>query len=207
MRNWYAQSWFIFLESKSRLFHVFLSVFRSIFKSCLSYKTSRKTFILVRQPVYLRIPSYAFASAEHRACLFENLWGFNRITVTYQSFDLIQKTIHTINRIRANTPDTMPTINTERDKKNISLKKKLSFYKKGGGGSCFQNCPIYVNHSCVVRYKMYFFFQNNPKNLDPSYKTDLDFWDCFGRRNYIFRIIFEEGENPFYSRTHKYDWK
>ena len=28
--------------------------------------------------------------------------------------------------------------------------------------------------------KMEFFsFQNNPKNLDKSYKTDLDFWDCF----------------------------
>ena len=23
---------------------------------------------------------------------------------------------------------------------------------------------------------------NNPKDLDPSYKTDLDFWDCFGRK-------------------------
>ena len=26
-----------------------------------------------------------------------------------------------------------------------------------------------------------FFFQNNPKNLDLSYKTDLDLWDCLGR--------------------------
>ena len=23
-----------------------------------------------------------------------------------------------------------------------------------------------------------FYFQNNLKNLDPSYKMDLDFWDC-----------------------------
>ena len=23
--------------------------------------------------------------------------------------------------------------------------------------------------------------QNNPKNLDPSYKMDLDLWDCLGR--------------------------
>ena len=23
-------------------------------------------------------------------------------------------------------------------------------------------------------------FLNNPKDLDPSYKMDLDFWDCFG---------------------------
>ena len=31
-------------------------------------------------------------------------------------------------------------------------------------------------------YKMEFFsFQNNLKNLDPSFKTDLDLWDCFRR--------------------------
>ena len=26
-----------------------------------------------------------------------------------------------------------------------------------------------------------FFLQNNPKNLDLSYKTDLDLWDCLGK--------------------------
>ena len=26
-------------------------------------------------------------------------------------------------------------------------------------------------------------FLNNPKDLDPSYKTNLDLWDCFGRKN------------------------
>ena len=25
-------------------------------------------------------------------------------------------------------------------------------------------------------------FLNNPKDLDLSYKTDLDFWDCCGRK-------------------------
>ena len=31
-------------------------------------------------------------------------------------------------------------------------------------------------------YKTEFFsFQNNPKDLDPSYKTDLNLWDCLGR--------------------------
>ena len=31
-------------------------------------------------------------------------------------------------------------------------------------------------------YKTEFFsFPNYPKNLDPSYKTDLDLWDCLGR--------------------------
>ena len=24
-------------------------------------------------------------------------------------------------------------------------------------------------------------FHNNPKNLDPSYKMDLDLWDCLAR--------------------------
>ena len=27
----------------------------------------------------------------------------------------------------------------------------------------------------------FYFFQNNPKNLDPSYKTGLDLWECLGR--------------------------
>ena len=26
-----------------------------------------------------------------------------------------------------------------------------------------------------------FFFQNTPTNLDPSYKMDLDLWECVGR--------------------------
>ena len=31
-------------------------------------------------------------------------------------------------------------------------------------------------------YKTDFFsFQNNPKDLDPSCKMDLDLWDCLGR--------------------------
>ena len=31
-------------------------------------------------------------------------------------------------------------------------------------------------------YKTEFFsFPNNSKDLDPSFKTDLDFWDCLGR--------------------------
>ena len=36
-------------------------------------------------------------------------------------------------------------------------------------------------------YKMKFYsFQNSPKNLDPSYKTDLDLWDCLGRVKLVF---------------------
>ena len=35
-------------------------------------------------------------------------------------------------------------------------------------------------------YKTEFFsFQNNPKDLDLSCKTDLDLWDCLGRVNLV----------------------
>ena len=33
-------------------------------------------------------------------------------------------------------------------------------------------------------------FLNNPKDLDPSYKMDLDLWDCFGRKK--LHLITEE---------------
>ena len=40
---------------------------------------------------------------------------------------------------------------------------------------------IKVNIPYFFGYKTKFFsFQNNPKDLDPSYKTDLDLWDCLG---------------------------
>ena len=48
-----------------------------------------------------------------------------------------------------------------------------------------------TNHTFWNHYYLYLFiysvirqsfsFQNNPKDLDPSYKMDLDFWDCLGR--------------------------
>ena len=38
----------------------------------------------------------------------------------------------------------------------------------------------------LFSYKMEFFsFQNNPKDLDPSCKMDLDLWDCLGRVNLV----------------------
>ena len=40
----------------------------------------------------------------------------------------------------------------------------------------FQELPYFFG------YKTEFFsFQNNPKDLDSSCKTDLDLWDCLGR--------------------------
>ena len=40
-----------------------------------------------------------------------------------------------------------------------------------------------INILYFFAYKMEFVFsfQNNPKNLDPSYKMDLGLWDCLGR--------------------------
>ena len=38
-----------------------------------------------------------------------------------------------------------------------------------------------INQSSVVHsLDKVFPLQNNVKSLDPSYKMDLDFWDCFG---------------------------
>ena len=40
---------------------------------------------------------------------------------------------------------------------------------------------------CIYSLKrhVYFTFLKNLKDLDPSYKTDLDLWGCFGRENPI----------------------
>ena len=41
---------------------------------------------------------------------------------------------------------------------------------------------VCVQFTYFFGYKTEFFsFLNNPKNLDPSYKMDLDLWDCLGR--------------------------
>ena len=42
--------------------------------------------------------------------------------------------------------------------------------------------PLYALLLFFFAYKTeFFFFQNNLKDLDPAYKTDLDLWDCLGR--------------------------
>ena len=46
-----------------------------------------------------------------------------------------------------------------------------------GHKKCFHEELLYL-----FGYKTEFFsFQNNPKHLDPSCKTDLDLWDRLGR--------------------------
>ena len=44
----------------------------------------------------------------------------------------------------------------------------------GGGGG-----PIY-RISLVIR-QFFIFIPKQPQNLDPSFKMDLDLWDCLGR--------------------------
>ena len=54
---------------------------------------------------------------------------------------------------------------------------------------------VYMNYANLIQifgilyfsgYKTVFFpCQNNPKYLDPSFKIDLDIWDCFRREKVI----------------------
>ena len=40
---------------------------------------------------------------------------------------------------------------------------------------------LLVSYFFGYKTEFFFSFQNNPKNLDPSYKMDLEYWDCLGR--------------------------
>ena len=44
-------------------------------------------------------------------------------------------------------------------------------------------CNMSLLHIQCWVIRLNFPLQNNPKNLDPSYKMDLDFLDCFGAAN------------------------
>ena len=59
----------------------------------------------------------------------------------------------------------------------MGLSDTLSYF-------CFHNNVAHgaqwYRISSVIRWSL-FSFQNNPKGLDPSYKTDLDLSDCLGR--------------------------
>ena len=45
--------------------------------------------------------------------------------------------------------------------------------------------PVYSGERFRASWPSCFSFQNNAKNLDPSYKTDLDLWDCLGRMKLV----------------------
>ena len=50
--------------------------------------------------------------------------------------------------------------------------------------SVFEILRMYMYHiSSVIRQS--FPFQNNPKDLDPSCKMELDLWDCLGREKLV----------------------
>ena len=48
--------------------------------------------------------------------------------------------------------------------------------------------PFHFLYHISLAIRWSFSFQNNPKNLDPSYKMDLDLWDCLGR---VYRIYLD----------------
>ena len=65
-------------------------------------------------------------------------------------------------------------------------------------------CNFHV--SSVMRWDV-FPFQNNPKNVDPSNKMDLDFWDCFRRKNLNLQQNFIRLISYFYTLNYKAKYK
>ena len=73
-------------------------------------------------------------------------------------------------------------------------------------------CDLSINILYFFGYKTgHFSSLHNHKGLDPSYKMDLDLWDCFGRVKlelqqnfcgliYLFVVILEKGKTQFYSQ-------
>ena len=45
---------------------------------------------------------------------------------------------------------------------------------------------IYISVVCNLAVRSVFLLHNNSKNLDPSYKVDLDFWDFFRMEKLLF---------------------
>ena len=58
----------------------------------------------------------------------------------------------------------------------FTLVKMISILKEIEAG----NIPFFFG--CKPEF---FSFQNNPKNLDPSYQTGLDLWDSLGRVKFV----------------------
>ena len=80
-------------------------------------------------------------------------------------------------------------LNTETDKSEgtwfaqISLFRYHYFFSHNVCSKVFQELQSFVlQYTVFLRLEdRVFFFQNNPKNQDPSYKTDLDLLNCLGR--------------------------
>ena len=62
--------------------------------------------------------------------------------------------------------------------------------------------PIHVNANYVLTFNFFYHISsvirqryslpNNPRNLGPFYKMDLDLWDCFGKEKAISYQIFRK---------------
>ena len=63
-----------------------------------------------------------------------------------------------------------------------------------------------IPYSYGYKTRVFFPFQNNPKNLDLSYKTDLDFWDCLGRVKLILKFQRTDLVICSHSRERKTKW-
>ena len=76
---------------------------------------------------------------------------------------------------------TMQLKNLETDlEENQIGKLRLSLSSKFLNRACQNSAFLHYRISSVIRWS-FFFFQNNPKDLDPSRKMDLDLWVCLGR--------------------------
>ena len=72
----------------------------------------------------------------------------------------------------------------------VSQNKSYLFgYKRGYPFSRMTTNKSVVWSFAIVRV---LHFLNNPKDLNPSSKTNLDFWDCFGRKGKKICLITEE---------------
>ena len=91
----------------------------------------------------------------------------------------------------------------------LSFYTESKHFKNGrtaAAALCWLNLFFYCSTVFLWLQDRVFSFQNNPKDLDLSYKTDLDLWDCLGRvklvllKNFtgliqLFEVILE-GQKP-----------
>ena len=92
---------------------------------------------------------------------------FNK-TVLINKILLINKTVLFLKFVKKCNKDVFFILSRHDDKCNAEGRLKILY---------FVNADYRI--SSLIRRS--FFLPNNPKNLDPSSKTDLDLWDCLGR--------------------------
>ena len=65
---------------------------------------------------------------------------------------------------------------------SLALVKSIKSVKvTSHGGKALESFIELIFTLFLQLYDRFFSSKNNPKNLDLSYKTDLDLWDCLGR--------------------------